>query len=245
MAQLIARRPVLYWILTVLAGVVVGALIVGQADAAPGPPGGLNVEEQNVDGDGNIKVHEQGVVPVTDNNGSLSVDDSGGVLSVDDAGSSLTVDDSAGALSVDDGDASLSVDDGGTTFSVDDGGSTLTVDGIVNIGNLPESLALFSFSGEFNIEIGVDTNPQTLSVPSTVRLTDVIARFDGQNGGDCRFAIVKDGVLLFSGSGYDDENLFINLTTGISGPLELVYGAAGTPGQRCLGSVAWTGTSTS
>lgn len=64
MTRVIARRPVLYWVATLAIGVLVGAITVGPLSAASGPPEGLEVMEQNLDAEGNIKVHEQGVVPV-------------------------------------------------------------------------------------------------------------------------------------------------------------------------------------
>jgi hypothetical protein len=59
-----AWRPVLYWVATLVIGVLVGAVTVGPLSATSGPPEGLEVREQNLDAEGNIKVHEQGVVPV-------------------------------------------------------------------------------------------------------------------------------------------------------------------------------------
>ena len=49
-----------------LAGVLIGVVLTDGVSAAPGPPGPLEVAEQNLDHDGHIKVHEQGVVPVRD-----------------------------------------------------------------------------------------------------------------------------------------------------------------------------------
>ena len=110
------RNLTSFWATTLITGTVIGVVSVNNLSAAPaGPPGGLDVSEQNLDGNGYIRVHEQGVVPVTDNGGALSVDDNGGSLSVDDFG------------------GALSVDDNGTSLSVDDGGGVLTVDGTVNV----------------------------------------------------------------------------------------------------------------
>jgi hypothetical protein len=50
--------------------IVVGA---GSHATAAGPPGGLNVREQNVDGSGAIRVHEQGTANVNVTNSSLPV----------------------------------------------------------------------------------------------------------------------------------------------------------------------------
>lgn len=83
MAEAIARRPVLYWLIALFIGVLVGVVVVDQVSAAPAPPGAVDVMEQNLDGEGNIKVHEQGVVPITDNSGSLTVDDGGSSLAVE------------------------------------------------------------------------------------------------------------------------------------------------------------------
>lgn len=73
MTTRIAKRPVLYWVATLIAGIVVGSLMVGQVSAQTQRPRGLRVHEQNLDADGNIKVHEQGTVDVAITNSALDV----------------------------------------------------------------------------------------------------------------------------------------------------------------------------
>ncbi len=62
------------YLVTLVAGVAMGSALMGTAGADPaGPPGGLEVIEQNLDGDGYIAVHEQGVADVNVTNSSLGV----------------------------------------------------------------------------------------------------------------------------------------------------------------------------
>lgn len=60
------RQRIAAWtIFLIIIGLIASVLLVGQHQAsAAGPNNGLEVAEQNVDANGNIKVHEQGVVPV-------------------------------------------------------------------------------------------------------------------------------------------------------------------------------------
>ncbi len=121
---------------TVIRNGLLIALVVAPLVASAAPPQGIDVRELNLDANGNIRVHEQGVVPVTDNNAALSVDDNDTSLSVDDADGSLSVDDADGSLSVDDNNGTLSVDDGGGSLTIDGTVSVaepVTVDGTVNV----------------------------------------------------------------------------------------------------------------
>jgi hypothetical protein len=60
-----APRRVATWTILLIIGLLAGVMLVGQlAASAAGPPVTALVREQNVDANGNIKVHEQGTVPV-------------------------------------------------------------------------------------------------------------------------------------------------------------------------------------
>ena len=208
MAKVIAQRPVLYWAATLVIGVFLGMILVGRLSAAA-PPDGISVTELNVDGNGDIAVHEQGVVPVTDNDSTLSVDDDSGSLSVDDSDGSLTVDDGAGSLSVDDGNGVLTVDG---TVSVSE---PVTVDGTVNVAGggffaLTEDAPSFTTTSRVGENVSLSTagldrittlSLYTINNPAGIRVTfeeNTVGLYFAQPGAPLQIAfphpLIADGI---------------------------------------------------
>jgi hypothetical protein len=89
-------RRIFVLLLILAVGALIGTMLVGTVSAGqPGPPGGLEVAEQNLDSGGHIAVHEQGTADVNiTNEAALSVTGSvtsqqGGAWSVDATQSGL------------------------------------------------------------------------------------------------------------------------------------------------------------
>ena len=230
MATIARHRRGLYWAAVILVTVLIGAVLVDRASAAPaGPPGGLEVTEQNVDGDGYIAVHEQGVADVNVTNGSLDV----GVVFPEEQNVNVT-------------NGSLTVNDGAGSISVDDNGASLTVDGTVNVANLPGAATPFIGStGDLSLGASGETE---FTIPAGVVITDLVASISGNGDRQCRI-IVNQGEpsfanRIFTDGQLQDEIIQINLTSGWPGPLtvELLNFSSG---GVCSFIVTYSGFSTS
>jgi len=79
MRYIITTVTVVALIVGIALGFIVSRALDGSASAAPPPPADTKVREQNLDGSGLIRVHEQGTANVNVTNSSLSV---GGTVDV-------------------------------------------------------------------------------------------------------------------------------------------------------------------
>src|SRR3972149_11413222 len=88
MRYIITTATVVALIAGMALGFVVSRGLDGAASAAPPPPSETKVREQNLDGSGLIRVHEQGTANVNVTNGSLPVSGTVDVgnLPLDEAG---------------------------------------------------------------------------------------------------------------------------------------------------------------
>lgn len=230
MATMARHRRVLYWSGVALLTVLIGAVLVDRASAA-GPPGGLDVNEQNLDGSGYIAVHEQGVADVNVTNASLDVAvEFPALQDVNVTNGSLAVDDGAGAL------------------SVDDNGGSLTVDGEVTVTNLPTSAASF-FGNTGLLQINDLTDPIQRTTPDGT-ITDIVVSIGSNGSPRCYFEISSGDRTdfanrLFSKTVLDQDTILINLTNGWPGPLTLYFANNTSSASTCSFQVTYTGFSNS
>lgn len=167
--------------------VVVALTIVLKVNAvdAAGPPEGLETTELNVDADGFIAVHEQGVADVNVTNATLSAD--------------VTF------------PASQTVD--GTVSAQQSGTWNVGITGnpTVNVGNLPSpSTPQMDSASEH-----VDDTVLRRGVPSDVIVTDILASFENVVGECVFRIHGPGGVRYFGETIEDDETVVLNLTTGM------------------------------
>jgi hypothetical protein len=198
------------WVAVLAAGMLAGSALMGTAGAAPaGPPGGLEVREQNVDEnvDDAIRVHEQGVADVNVTNGSFDVN-------VDfPTNQDVTVTNTT-PLSVDVDNWPTTQDvsaaqDGLWNVGVDNFPETQEVSGTVGISGTPdvnvvsmpsvtyspapatqaESYAFLGVDSSESMEVDPVLNASTINIQS---VDDVIVTIVGSIGGEMRFGSRTD-----------------------------------------------------
>lgn len=216
------------WVIALAFGLLIGLATSSRVEAAPGPPDGLDVSEMNVDADGNIAVHEQGVADVNVTNGSLTAEVA--------FPASQTVDGTVTATQG--GDWTVA----GNVTAAQSGDWTVGISGTptVNVANLPSSNSLAGDSVRTTIELGGVGNPASVSlfVAADEVLTDLIASSSSR----CTTTLLGAGGEVIFTRG---NQVSLSLNSGMQGPLQILLRPSGSAGDSCLAEAFWTGYSAS